>query len=103
MNHNEIRRYIGKMKARQTRGGGWMQMLINIGVISANIKLFESVIPVSIPVAIGIGAVGYVALTVYIGYLDEQYGIWKEEAEYNSSTVNPVLKRMDERIERLTR
>jgi hypothetical protein len=97
------RQYIGKMKARQTRGGGWMQLAINIGVISANIKLFESAIPVSLPVAIGIGAIGYVVLTVYIGYLDEQYGIWKEETEYNSSQVNPVLKRIDERIERLTR
>jgi hypothetical protein len=101
MNHKEIRRYIGKMKARQSRGSGWMQMLINIGVISANIKLFEGAIPVSLPVALVVGGIGYVVLTVYIGYFDEIYGIWKEETEFNSSTVNPVTQRIDQGVKRI--
>jgi hypothetical protein len=83
---------LARLKARQTRGGAWVQLFLNIGIITANVKLFESwytTYGISIQSMLIACTFGYVAGTILIGYIDEKYGIWTSENEYNSQ-LNPI-------------
>lgn len=90
--------FLARMKLRQTRGSSYFQFVVNVGIITANIRLF--VPDAGLPVYLA-AAAGWLVVTTALGYLDEFYGIWKEELAYGSSTVNPFLLQMSERIERI--
>jgi hypothetical protein len=38
---------------------------------------------------------GYLVTTIAIGFIDEFYGVWQQENEYNSN-LNPVMRRIQE-------
>lgn len=89
-------RFIAKLKARQARGGAWVQLILNIGIITANIALFKDWFEsfgISLRTMLIAGAGGYILGTMFVGYLDERYGVWKYENEYNSR-LNPVTMEM---------
>lgn len=95
--------FLARMKARQTRGGSWIQFLLNIGVVTANIALFSDWLDsIGIPAKTALIAapIGYVVATVVIGYIDEFYGIWQDENEYNSK-LNPFLTKLKKQVEDL--
>lgn len=96
----EVMPLLARMKLRQTRGASYFQVVVNLGVITANIRLF--VPDAGIPVYL-LAAALWVVATVGIGYLDEFYGIWKAELAYGSSAVNPFFTDMARRIERIER
>lgn len=90
----DIPRMFARFKARQSRGGSWVQLFLNIGIITANIALFQdwfNQFGISLGEMLVVGAVGYVLLTIAIGFVDEQHGIWQHENEYNSS-LNPFMR-----------
>jgi len=85
---------VARFKARQARGGTWTQSLLNFGIISANVKLFQSLYEpygVSLAVMMVVGAILYILITMVMGYIDENWGIWQEENAYNSN-LNPVTR-----------
>lgn len=90
--------FLARMKLRQTRGSSYFQFVVNVGIITANIRLF---IPDASLLVYLAAAVGWLVATTALGYIDEFYGIWKEELAYGSSTVNPFFLQMSERIERI--
>lgn len=99
----EIITFLARMKARQTRGGSWIQFILNMGIITANIALFSDwldSVGISTKTALIIAPVGYVVATVVIGYIDEFYGIWQDENEYNSN-LNPFLTKLKKQVEDL--
>jgi len=94
----DITRFVARFKARQARGGAWVQLLLNIGIITANIKLFESWFEsfgISLSTMLAIGVFGYLFGTITIGFLDERYGVWQHENAYNSN-LNPVMRKIQE-------
>lgn len=91
---------LARMKLRQTRGASYFQVLVNLGVITANIRLF---LPDATIAVYALAAGLWVAATVGLGYLDEFYGIWKAELAYGSSAVNPFFMEMSRRVERIER
>ena len=92
--------FLARMKLRQTRGSSYFQILVNIGVITANIRLF---IPNADIIIYILAAFLWVIATTVLGYIDEFYGIWKEELSYGSGAVNPFFFQMSERIENIER
>jgi len=94
---------IARFKARQTRGGSWVQLFLNMGIITANVALFSDFfesfgIPLSVMLIIGV--FGYLFGTVCIGYLDERYGVWQYENEYNSN-LNPFMVNIDRKLKEM--
>jgi hypothetical protein len=99
------RRTMGVVKAWQTRGSGWIQFVVNTGIITANVALFydyllEWGINLQLRTVLAIAVVSYLVVTVVIGYLDERFGVWKHELEYTSS-LNPLLCRIHDGVEYL--
>jgi len=86
------------MKLRQTRGSSYFQILVNLGVITANIKLF--VPDAGLAMYVGFG-VGWIIVTTVLGYLDEFYGIWKAELAYGSGAVNPFFQNMSDKLDKI--
>lgn len=98
-------RFIARFKARQTRGSAWVQLILNMGIITANIKLFQSWFEsfgISLEVMLAFGVLGYLFGTIAIGFLDEQYGVWQHENEYNSN-LNPVLRKIQKNQDEIKR
>jgi len=92
----DIPRTFARFKARQSRGGSWVQLFLNIGIITANIALFKhwfESFGISLTTMLAIGAVGYVIITITIGYIDERHGVWQHENEYNSN-LNPIMRKI---------
>ena len=97
-----IKTTLARFKARQARGGSWVQLVLNIGIITANIKLFQSWFEswgISLTTALIIAVFGYVFGTICIGSLDERF-LWQEEMEYNS-TINPFMRGIKEQLTEL--
>ena len=96
-------KFLAAFKARQTRGGSWVQLALNLGIITANIKLFQSSFEsfgISITTMLVLGIFGYVFGTICIGFLDEKYGIWQHESEFNSN-INPFMRGIKEQLTEL--
>ena len=97
------KRDLAHMKARQARGGSWIQMFLNMGIITANAALFEDYflsVGIDLPVIIGVGICTYVVGTILIGYLDEKYGVWEDENEFNTNR-NPFMRGIRDNVENL--
>jgi hypothetical protein len=80
-----------RIKARQWRGALWVQFIMNIGIITANVALFYDWIEqfgISLRMALFVAVVAYLIGTVVIGYIDEVHGVWQQEQEYIAS-LNP--------------
>ena len=90
--------FMARMKLRQARGGSWLTILINMGVISMNIKLFFPNADIVVYVLVGIC---WLLLTTSMGFIDEFKGIWKREQNYVTKNVNPVFGRIDENVKKL--
>ena len=90
--------FLARMKVRQTRGSAWLSLLISIGVITANIKLFFPEASLGTYIVVGIV---WVAATTIIGFADEFKGIWKREMDYSTKVINPVFARIDEGVQEL--
>ena len=99
-----ITKTLAAFKARQSRGGAWVQIILNMGIITANAALFEEyfrVVGISLSMTIVIGIVGYIGGTIVIGFLDERYGLWRYENEYNS-TLNPFQCEIRDAVRKLS-
>lgn len=84
-----IRNLLTEIKMLYSRGSSWSGYIVNLGVVTANIKLFEGVIidlisPLGIPIqAVYVVAVfGYIGGNILVGGLDKRWGIWKNENDY---------------------
>jgi hypothetical protein len=96
-----FRRILSRTKVRQSRGSGWVQIVFNMGIITANVALFEvqfAEIGLSEFQAIALLCSSYIVGTVVIGYLDEKYGIWQFENEFNTN-LNPFFRKIREEVE----
>ncbi len=92
-----------RLKARQTWGGAWVQLFLNIGIITANIALFSEWFDqhgISTTSLLIVAPAVYVIGTIAIGYFDEQKGIWQHELEF-SSNLNPVMRDIQDRLKSL--
>jgi hypothetical protein len=82
------RRRLTTLKMRYARGSSWIGIILTLGIITANLKLFEpfivSVIPAWLPMqAIILASVpAYFFACYLIGWIDERKGIWKSENTY---------------------
>ena len=90
--------FLARMKVRQTRGSTWLSLLISIGVITANIKLFFPKAGLGMYIIV---AIAWVVATTIIGFADEFKGIWKREMDYSTKVINPVFARIDEGVKKL--
>ena len=96
--HTELFGFVARMKTRQARGASWLIFIINLGVITANVKLFFP--NASIDMYIGVAIVWLIGTTI-MGYIDEFKGIWKIEHAYLTETINPVFARIDENTKKI--
>ena len=82
------RRSLTTLKMRYARGSSWIGIFITLGVITANLKLFEPFIVSLLPSWLPMQAVIVASVPLYfgacylIGWLDERKGIWKNENSY---------------------
>jgi len=89
------RKLLARMKVRQTRGASWLQIIINVGIITANVKLFY---PEASAYVYAFCAVVWIFATTAIGFVDEFRGIWKHEQEYIMETITPTFARIDKNV-----
>jgi hypothetical protein len=82
------RRGLTTLKMRYARGSSWIGIFITLGVITANLKLFEPFIVSLLPAWLPMQAVILASIPSYfgacylIGWVDEKKGIWKSENTY---------------------
>jgi hypothetical protein len=73
---------------RYARGSSWIGIILTLGIITANLKLFEQFIigflPAWLPMqAVIVGSIpAYFGACYIIGWIDEKKGIWKSENTY---------------------
>jgi uncharacterized membrane protein len=104
-----VKKFFGKSKQRFNRGATWLNMPVTtIGILAANIRLFEGVIigygyPSNYIWALYVmcGPV-YVGLCYAVGVIDDIYGIWREENNY-SWAVTPVAAELCEDVKKIKR
>lgn len=89
---------LARMKLRQARGGSYFAILINLGVITANIRLF---LPTAELWWYIVAGMAWVIVTAIVGYVDEFHGIWKAEMNYASGAINPFLQNMSDKLDEL--
>jgi hypothetical protein len=82
------RRRLTTLKMRYARGSSWIGIILTLGIITANLKLFEPFIVSILPAWFHmqwlylIAVPGYFVACYFIGWLDERKGIWKNENSY---------------------
>ncbi|HUL61686.1 MAG TPA: hypothetical protein VLT35_01385 [Methanocella sp.] len=82
------RRSLTTLKMRYARGSSWIGIILTLGIITANLKLFEPFIVSLLPQWFHmqwlyvIAVPGYFITCYLIGWLDERKGIWKNENSY---------------------
>jgi hypothetical protein len=82
------RRRLTTLKMRYARGSSWVGIILTLGIITANLKLFEPFIVTLLPSWLPMQAVIIGSVPVYfgacylIGWIDEKKGIWKSENTY---------------------
>jgi hypothetical protein len=82
------RRRLTALKMRYARGSSWIGIFLTLGIITANLKLFEpfiiSLLPSWLPMqAVIVASIPSYFLACYlIGWIDERKGIWKNENTY---------------------
>jgi hypothetical protein len=82
------RRRLTTLKMRYARGSSWVGIILTLGIITANLKLFEPFIVTLLPSWLPMQAVIVGSVPVYfgacylIGWIDEKKGIWKSENTY---------------------
>jgi hypothetical protein len=98
------RSFLVEYKQYYMRGTSWISYIFQLGIISANAKLFEDFFKIwlglSVTQVIIIGTVGYVSFGVVIGYLDFKYGVWKMENDFGWEAT-PKAKKMLESIRKI--
>ena len=106
------RRSLTTLKMRYARGSSWIGIILTLGIITANLKLFEDFIIPFLPSWLPMQAVIVGSVPVYfgacylIGWIDERKGIWKHENSYGwevspesmelISSVREIRKYVDE-------
>ncbi|OPY25898.1 MAG: hypothetical protein A4E28_02862 [Methanocella sp. PtaU1.Bin125] len=82
------RRRLTTLKMRYARGSSWIGIILTLGIITANLKLFEEFIISFLPSWLPMQAVIIASVPAYfgacylIGWIDERKGIWKSENSY---------------------
>ena len=82
------RRRLTTLKMRYGRGSSWIGIILTLGIITANLKLFETFIVGLLPSWLPMQAVILTSIPAYfgacyvIGWIDEKKGIWKSENTY---------------------
>ena len=100
---------IARLKQLFSRGQGWLyigkdmaMLFIGIWVVEDLLKRWGIPIQPWFVYFYPLVPIGYVVACTLVGYLDEQRGIWKEEARYGyTKEVNPIAKEWDEMIREL--
>lgn len=81
-----IKSFAAKIKVRYVRGTAWLNFIIQFGIISTNIWIFQKWLPEWLPVfwAYWIAFALYIVLCYAIGHMDEIWGIWELENTYGT-------------------
>jgi len=81
-----------QIKMRYTRGTTWLQFLLNFGIITANMWIFQDLLPKVIPMSLWylVALVVYCLICYAIGHIDEKYGIWNLENQYGVVVSPPT-------------
>jgi len=87
-----------KEKVRFDRGNGYAGFIKTFVLMAIGLKVYDISFILVIPIMIS-----YVLLMWFIGYFDQIYGIWLQQSEWCTIELNPVSRRMDERIEAIYR
>lgn len=97
------RRSLTTLKMRYARGSSWIGIILTLGIITANLKLFEPFIVSLLPAWLPMQAVIVISIPAYfgacylIGWIDETRGIWKTESTYGYE-VSPESMEMIQTI-----
>lgn len=101
-----MRDFIVNVKQYYTRGSTWFSYLFQIGIITANAKLFEEFFHIwfgwNVMQTIAVGVVGYITVATIIGGLDLHYGIWKQENDWVWNST-PEARQMSENVRKLVK
>lgn len=90
------RKKLAEWKNLYARGASWIQFLVNLGIITANIKLFEGFIIPLLPDGVNMATIYVACVPVYffgcytIGCVDKRWGIWREENDFSAFAVIPM-------------
>ena len=92
------------VKFRYTRGSSWIQFILNFGIITTNIWIFQSWLPKVIPMPLWyfIGFGTYCVVGYIIGHIDEKHGIWNMENQLGVQ-VSPPTRMMLDQLDRINR
>lgn len=99
----DIKQEIGNVKGYYGRGSNWLQIILNIGIITANIKLFESTINnIGIPISIILitAIIGYPLICITLGKIDDKHGILKEENNFGWLKT-PIAMKLVEKVNKI--
>ena len=98
---------IARVKALFSRGQSWLYIFKDLAQISIGLWALKEVIGSTFNIEIGLWfiymypaiAFGYLFGCIGVGYIDEQRGIWKEEARYGiSKDINPIGREMYDKL-----
>lgn len=88
----DIRMWLAGEKQYFTRGSNYINIIISILVITANIRLFEGFITPLLPDWLAIkwlyvlAVIGYPIGCRMLGYIDKRWGIWSHENNWTFYT-----------------
>jgi hypothetical protein len=99
-----MRKHIVDLKQYYTRGGTWFSYMFQLGILTANAKLFEGFFLDTFGWGVGttvvIGIVGYIISATVIGGVDYKLGIWKDENTWTWNAT-PAAKEMSENVKEI--
>lgn len=101
-----MRSFVVNIKQYYTRGSTWFNYVFQVGIITANAKLFESFFRDwfgwDVMQTIAIGVAGYVIVATIIGGLDLHFGIWKQENDWVWNAT-PAARQLSEDVKKLVK
>lgn len=97
---------VARIKQLFSRGQGWLYIFKDLAQISIGLWAFKEIISSTLHIEVGswfiflypVIAMSYLGGCIFVGYFDEQKGIWKEESRYSYSQINPIGKEMYEKL-----
>lgn len=99
-----------KIRARFGRGQGWLWYVKDLILLFLGLYVvedvferfgFDSVFSSVSKYLYIVVPVGYFVIAYYIGYMDEKKGIWLKEAIYSTKYLNPFMKKLDAKVNKL--
>lgn len=99
-----MRGFVVNVKQYYSRGSTWFNYLFQVGIITANAKLFEVFFKAwfgwDVMQTISFGILGYILVATIVGAVDLRHGIWRQENDWVWNAT-PAAKKLSESVARI--